>query len=67
MSTLSACPKCGGTVGFKFVQLEQNTYVMDWGGEPVSGDDSVCVHRHMPECIECGARFRWSTIEWGQP
>lgn len=59
---MDACPRCGGTNGYRFEMTETHRMFGDWGGEAQAGDSGINVKRTMPQCMDCGHRFRWSTL-----
>ena len=60
------CPKCGGSEGYFFRLLVAYNSHCDWQGNPVNAEHTFEDGRNegnLLECVECGARFRRSTIE----
>lgn len=64
---MNRCPKCDGTAGLRFEMRETHIMFMAWGGVAESGDSGVDVTQTMPACLDCGHRFRWSTIQTDGP
>ncbi len=60
---MSGCPKCGGQNGYRFELTETHVMHGDWHHEAIAGDSGLDVKRTMPQCLDCGHRFRWSTFE----
>lgn len=58
----AACPECGGTQGFRYTRTEKATAFGEWNGE-FDTCDGFHIERTMPECIDCGRKFRWQTLE----
>lgn len=63
---MKACPKCKGTEGYVYDLIVRYYQECDWEGNPTAADIGQGTPRDdskMVECVECGARFRRSTIE----
>ena len=58
---MSACPKCKGTSGVEFKMWVEHTMFMQWDG-PEECVDSGETRVGLCTCIDCGARFRMSSI-----
>lgn len=60
------CPKCGGTEGYTYILVVTYNQYCSWEGNLINDEDAFTRGRdegRMVECVECGARFRRSTIE----
>jgi hypothetical protein len=61
--TITCCPRCGGTSGLaqniSFIQEEDE----NWDGTQRYGGDILSAYTSkIVTCIDCGAKFRYSTI-----
>jgi hypothetical protein len=60
---MGACPKCKGTTGYEFTMTVEHTMTTDgWDGEPEC-TDSGRTKTGLCACMDCGAKFRESTIK----
>lgn len=63
---MEACPKCKGTEGYVYDLVVRYYQECSWDGNPTASECGQGVSGYegrMLECVECGARFRRSTIE----
>ena len=66
---MKECPKCKGTQGYIYVLVVRYYQECDWEGNPISAECGPGIQDsegRMLECVECGVRFRRSTIEKGE-
>ena len=66
---MNACPKCNGTEGYIYILIVTYYQECNWEGHPTASEVGAGSPRNegkMLECVECGARFRRSTIERSQ-
>lgn len=58
------CPKCGGLQGFQYIRTERSCVTGNWtSGAMDEGSDGFFIDRSMPQCLECGQKFRWETVD----
>lgn len=60
---MAACPKCGGTSGYRFEMTETHVMSGTWEGEESAGDSGLNVRVTRPACFDCGHTFQWATLK----
>lgn len=58
------CPWCGGWSGYKTISTVAYTQLSDWDGEPIDSEQGGrLTGGKIGECVDCGRRFRISTLD----